>query len=225
MVPIFALQKTSLQDFPGKISAIVFLAGCNFRCVFCHNPAAVAGKGTVSEADFFSFLDSRKGKLQGVVVSGGEPVIHFDLPEFLSKIKSKGFLVKLDTNGSNPSMLRELFQKNLLDYVAMDVKAPFSKYRSITGAKNMAPKIKQSIRLVMDSGIDYEFRTTCHPSLFKKDFLEIAKQIRGCRRLFLQPYVDTVTLNPQKHLAIYNQKALQSLCDELKPFAKEIGLR
>lgn len=225
MVKIFALQKTTLQDFPERVACIVFLSGCNFRCVYCHNPAAVSGKANVSEEDFFSFLDSRIGRLQGVVVSGGEPTVHPDLVNFIAKIKRKGFLVKLDTNGAKPHILEELFKKKLVDYVAMDVKAPFAKYRTIAAANGFTPQLKRSIKLIMKSGVDYEFRTTCHPSLSHDDFVCITNQIRGAKRYFLQAYVDDVTLNPQKHLGVYNNTALESLKNEFKHQFPEIGVR
>ncbi|MBU0635597.1 anaerobic ribonucleoside-triphosphate reductase activating protein [Candidatus Micrarchaeota archaeon] len=225
MVKIFSIQKTTLQDFPGKVAAIVFLAGCNLRCIFCHNPAAINGNENVSVQDFFSFLESRKGKLQGIVLSGGEPTIHSDLVDFISRIKQMGFLVKLDTNGTNPEMLQKLLKKGFLDYVAMDVKAPFSRYREITGSKDVTSKIKQSIRLLLNDKIDYEFRTTCHPSLSRSDFRVIASQIKGAKRYFLQQYVDAVTLNPQKHLAVYNEEALQSLQKEFKDEVQEVRIR
>lgn len=225
MVKIHALQKTTLQDFPGSVACIAFLAGCNFRCVYCHNPAAVKGKSNVSEKEFFDFLESRKKKLQGVVVSGGEPTVHPDLVEFISKIKEMGFLVKLDTNGANPKMLGELYEKKLLDYVAMDVKAPFSKYEAIAAAKGYTSKLKKSIQLIEKSGVDYEFRTTCHPSLSHADFLELASYIKGAKRYFLQAYVDDTTLNPQKHLSVYGSFALDLLALELKPYFGEIGVR
>ncbi|MFH0954682.1 MAG: anaerobic ribonucleoside-triphosphate reductase activating protein [Candidatus Micrarchaeota archaeon] len=225
MVAIFSVQKTTLQDFPDKIAAIVFLAGCNFRCVYCHNPAAINGKPNVSEKEFFAFLESRTGKLQGIVVSGGEPTIYPDLPEFISKIKQMGFLAKLDTNGSNPEMLEKLFSRRLLDYVAMDVKAPFAKYPAISAVRGMTAKLKKSIRLVMRSKVDYEFKTTVHPSLSRTDLLAVGKYIKGAKRFFLQHYVDEVTLNPQKHLAVYDDSALQKIALELKPFVGEIHVR
>lgn len=225
MVRIHALQKTTLQDFPGKIAAIVFLAGCNMRCVYCHNPAAVNGKPNLSEKEFFCFLDSRKGKLQGVVVSGGEPTVHPDLVDFVSKIKSRGFAVKLDTNGARPDMVKELIEKKLLDYIAMDVKAPFSKYPAITGAHGLCCKLKRSIQLIKKSGVDYEFRTTCHPSLSRADLLEIAEQVRGAKRFFLQQYVEEKTLDPQRHLVNYSTAALESFRAQLAGQFQEIEVR
>lgn len=225
MVKIHAIQKTTLQDFPGNVACIVFLAGCNFRCIYCHNPAAVKGQSNVSEEEFFSFLKERKGKLQGVVVSGGEPTIHSDLFEFISKIKQMGFSVKLDTNGARPEMVKRLLKAGFLDYVAMDMKAPYKKYPEIVVANGFSAKLKKSVQLIMKSGVDYEFRTTCHPSLKRKDFFEMAKQIKGAKRFYLQQYVDEVTLNPQKHLAVYNNKALNSLKEDLKDYFREIGVR
>lgn len=225
MVAIHAIQKTTLQDFPEKPACIVFLAGCNFRCVYCHNPAAVKGKANISEEKFFSFLESRKGKLQGVVVSGGEPTIQPGIVRFIAGIKEKGFAVKLDTNGSRPEILKELLQKNLLDYIAMDVKAPFSKYKDIALAKGYAKSIKKSIKLVMGSGIDYEFRTTCHPMLSKKDIQKTAEQVKGAKKYFLQEYVEGKTLNPQRHLWLYNAKTLNELKEKIEKNFQETSVR
>lgn len=225
MVAIHSYQKTSLQDFPGKIAAIVFLAGCNFRCYYCHNPAAVNGKPNVSETEFFSFLESRKGKLQGVVVTGGEPTIHPDLAEFISKIKQMGFLVKLDTNGAKPDFLENLLRQNLVDYVAMDVKAPLNEYKKIVFADVKASALKKSIRLVQNSGVDYEFRTTVHPSMTQKDFDAIAETIKGSKRYFLQEFRDLKTLHPQKHLGTYNKEALLQIQKQFEPLVAEVGVR
>jgi pyruvate formate lyase activating enzyme len=225
LVRIHAIQKTTLQDFPNKVACIVFLAGCNFRCIYCHNPAAVKGQANLSEEEFFSFLKERKGKLQGVVVSGGEPTIYPDLFDFISRIKQMGFSVKLDTNGARPEIVKRLLKAGFLDYLAMDMKAPYRLYPQIANAKGFAQKLRKSVRLIMNSGVDYEFRTTCHPSLSRKDFLELSKQIKGAKRLYLQQYVDEVTLNPQKHLAVYNNKALSSLKEDLKDYFDEIGVR
>lgn len=226
MVKINFLQKTTLQDYPNTPAALVFLAGCNLRCVFCHNPAAVKNaKETVSNEEFFSFLESRKNLLEGVVISGGEPTIHKDLPEFIAKIKKMNFKVKLDSNGTNPEMLEELIKKNLLDYIAMDVKAPYDKYAEITQTKGVTNKIKNSIKIIMKSKVDYEFRTTCHPSLTKKDFEKIVAQIKGAKRFFLQKYIEEVTLDSQRHLAIYSKTALLDLKKQLEHNFDEMDVR
>lgn len=160
---IGGLIKFSLVDYPGRTAAIVFTQGCNFRCPFCHNPELVIPEcfsSPLPEEDFFSFLYRRKGLLEGVVVSGGEPTIHQDLPEFLKKIKEMDYLVKLDTNGSQPGMLKECLALKLLDYIAMDIKAPLEKYKYVSGIECDIDKIQESIELIRDSNVAHEFRTT-----------------------------------------------------------------
>lgn len=164
---IGGINTLTLLDFPGKVSAIVFTAGCNFRCGYCHNSQFVDPSEIekisghfIPEEKFFSFLDTRQGLLDGVVVSGGEPTIWPDLPKFMAKIKEKGFLTKLDTNGTSPEMLEELFDKKLIDYVAMDVKMPLDEYNEFVGAKVSGDDLRRSVELVKNSGVDYEFRTT-----------------------------------------------------------------
>ena len=160
---IGGLQKTSLIDFPGKVSCVCFVSGCNFRCPYCHNPDLVhhPGKAFLDESGFFSFIRERQGFLDGVVVSGGEPTLQKDLPAFLSRIKREGYEVKLDTNGSHPRIIGELLEKRLLDYVAMDIKTDPSLYPLFMQREIDPDSIRSSIKLIMASGIPYEFRTTC----------------------------------------------------------------
>ena len=178
MFIIGGLQKTSLLDFPKKIAAIVFTQGCNFRCGYCHNAELLdfSAEPKVKEEDFFDFLTKRKGKLDGVVITGGEPTVQSGLKEFILKIKDLGFEVKLDTNGTNPKVLSELLQ--IIDYVAMDIKAPFTKYGMIAGVNVNIENIRESINLIISSNVDYEFRTTVVKSQLEFcDFEEIGKQI------------------------------------------------
>lgn len=157
------MVKFTLIDFPGRPAAIVFTQGCNFRCRYCHNPELVYPHlftEPFSEDEFFAFLARRQGTLEGVVVSGGEPTLHDDLPRFLIDIKSLGYKVKLDTNGSRPEMLQELIEKKLVDYIAMDLKAPLDKYALITGIDTNSAIIQQSIDIIRQSGLPHEFRTT-----------------------------------------------------------------
>ena len=174
---IGGFQKLSLIDFPEKISCIVFTVGCNFRCPFCYNlelvlPSKIPSQPTISEKEIFDFLKKRKGKIDGVVITGGEPTLHPDLEEFVKKIKELGFLVKLDTNGYNPDVIYRLVKKNLLDYVAMDIKAPKEKYEFFSGIKLDLERIQASVDFLKKNYIDYEFRTTLAPGLTKKDILE-----------------------------------------------------
>lgn len=157
------LVKFTLIDFPGRPAAIVFTQGCNFRCRYCHNPELVYPHlflEPMPEEEVWSFLKRRQGTLEGVVVSGGEPTLHEDLPEFMACLKQMGYATKLDTNGSRPEVLRELIDKKLVDYIAMDLKAPLEKYSAITGVETKQDVLLQSMDLIRQSGLEYEFRTT-----------------------------------------------------------------
>ncbi len=160
---IGGLIKFTLIDFPGRPAAVVFTQGCNFRCRFCHNPELVYPHlflEPMPEEDVFAFLTRRQGTLEGVVVTGGEPTMHADLLDFLAKIKAMGFAVKLDTNGTRPDVLREAYARNLLDYTAMDLKAPLEKYSVITGVDFNPAVLKESMKIIVQSGVPYQFRTT-----------------------------------------------------------------
>ncbi|MFH1575392.1 MAG: anaerobic ribonucleoside-triphosphate reductase activating protein [Candidatus Nealsonbacteria bacterium] len=209
---IGGLQKTTLIDFPGKVACTVFLSGCNFRCPWCYSRELVLPKNIeiqpkISQKQFFDFLESRQDLLSGVVICGGEPTINKELPEFIRKIKKMNFLVKLDTNGSNPHTLQLLLGNNLLDYIAMDIKAPsakfsifnfqFSKYNKATGVRTDLAKIKESVELIKNSDIDYEFRTTVVPYVHtKEDIVEIAKFLAPAKKYYLQNFRSEKTVNP-----------------------------
>lgn len=194
---IGGFQKTSLIDYPKKIAAIVFAYGCNFRCHYCHNPELVRGIEKIAdEKSILNFLDTRKGKLDGVVVTGGEPCLQRDLPEFLQKIKDKGFSVKLDTNGSKFDMLETVVLKGLVDYIAMDIKAPLTKYKKIIDTDIDIEEVQNSIELIMACGIDYEFRTTVVDTLLTvDDFEQIGKTVEGAKKYFLQKFVFSKVLD------------------------------
>lgn len=198
-VKIGGLQKLTLIDYPGKIACTVFLAGCDFRCPWCHNPELVLPEEIekspkIPEKDFFDFLRTRKNLLEGVVICGGEPCINKDLPEFCQKIKKLGYSVKLDTNGSNPKMLRDLIDKKLIDYVAMDVKAPKEKYMEAIGLKKgssryLLKQVEESINILKKGKVDYEFRTTMIPKLLgREDIIKIVKWIGPAKRYCLQNF-------------------------------------
>ncbi len=212
---IGGLEKFTLIDYPEHLSAIVFTQGCNFRCHFCYNPMLVVplqerndklqntsyeegrenSHPLITEDDFFIFLKSRIGKLDAVVISGGEPTLHNDLPDFIKKIRLLGFKVKLDTNGTNPEMLQELIEKNLLDYIAMDIKAPQNKYDLVIGAQPNLKKIEESIKTIMESEVPYEFRTTIVPGLHVKDDIEtMGEMIRGADKWYLQKFEGDTSL-------------------------------
>ena len=192
------LQKTTFIDYPEKIACIVFTQGCNFRCGYCHNPELFENKEPVlSVPAFFEFLNKRKGKLDGIVITGGEPTLHGkDLIEFIKEVKSLGFLVKLDTNGTHPDVLQELLNENLLDYIAMDIKAPLAKYKTITRTDIDTKIIKKSIDIIMNSGVDYEFRTTIVKSqLSVEDLRQIGELIQGAKRYYMQKFLATKILD------------------------------
>jgi pyruvate formate lyase activating enzyme len=196
---IGGLQRVSLNDYPGKICATVFTQGCNFRCPYCHNPELVdpGQYGPVlPEKDVLSFLDKRRGKLEAVTVTGGEPTLQKDLGNFLGQLKIMGYLVKVDTNGSNPDALSTLIDRQLVDYIAMDIKGPLKKYGQMAAAKVDVSRIRKSVQLITTSGIDHEFRTTVVRSqIGLDDFVSIAKIINRARLYVLQPFVDGKTLD------------------------------
>ena len=191
---IHGLQKMTLLDFPGHVACTVFLGGCDFRCPFCHNFQLVEnpGPGMMEEEEFFSFLKKRAGLLDGVAITGGEPCLRKDLPDFLEKIHALGFLTKLDTNGAHPEVLRQVLSRGLADYVAMDIKNSPEKYARTCGlpAMDLTP-VRESVRLLLESGVEYEFRTTVVDELHEeKDFAEIGAWLRGAKRYFLQAFTD-----------------------------------
>ncbi len=192
---IGAITKFTLIDFPGHISAIIFTQGCNFRCPFCHNPELVLPEkfeDPIPEDEVLKFLAHRKKYLDGVEFTGGEPTLQKDLPQMIKKIKEMGFAVKLDTNGTNPEMLKQLFSENLLDYVAMDVKSSLERYDEIAGVKTDKDKIRESISLIINNAPDYEFRTTVIKGFHNiEEIRRIGELIQGAKRYFIQrPHFD-----------------------------------
>lgn len=220
---IAGLQKTTFIDFPEKIACIVFTQGCNFRCGYCHNPELFENKEpTLSVSAFFDFLNKRKGKLDGVVITGGEATLQKDLKEFIKQIKNIGFAVKLDTNGTNPEILKELVHENLLDYVAMDIKAPIEKYKNIVNVDFDTKKIKNSIDFILSCGIDYEFRTTVLKSqLSPEDFEEIGKLIKGAKRYYLQKFIPSKILdNNLINEKSYTHDEFKKICVMLQKYVE-----
>ena len=191
---ICGLQKLTLLDYPTKIACTVFLHGCNFRCPFCHNASLVTGKPyeEISMENFFSFLNKRKGILDGVCVTGGEPLVNKEINEFLNEIKKRGFLVKLDTNGSFPSKLKDAVKNGLVDYVAMDIKNCPERYDLSAGIKTDLNKINESIEFLKSGIIDYEFRTTVYKDAFDEySMKKIGEWIKGAKKYFLQKFVNS----------------------------------
>ncbi len=196
---IGGFQKVSLIDYPGMISAIIFSQGCNFRCSYCHNPGLVDPDLFVpclKEKDVLDFLQTRRGKLDAVAITGGEPTIQNNLKPFIKQIKKIGFAVKLDTNGSKPQVINALLAEKLLDYIAMDIKAPLEKYEKIVNVPVSPESIKESIKIILRAKIPYEFRTTVVQSqLDEKDILNIAKLISGAGHYVIQNFVPANTLD------------------------------
>ncbi len=214
---ILGLQKLTLLDYPGKLAAIVFLGGCNFRCPFCQNSSLVLAPHTlpvISQEEISKFLKKRSGMLDGICVTGGEPTLHKDLPDLFRQIHDAGYLAKLDTNGTNPEMLQYLLDEKLVDYVAMDIKAGRSNYETVCGiAENtssdfsdqtadssLSVRIQKSIDLLMNSSIEYEFRTTLVKGLHTEaDILDISSRIAGCRAWYLQSFRDCPDVLQENH--------------------------
>lgn len=215
---IGGLQKTSLLDFPEKIAAIVFTVGCNFRCGYCHNPELINGEAKIEEV--FEFLKTRQGKLDGVVITGGEPCLQKDLPEFIKQVKELGFAVKLDTNGSFPEMLEKVLPD--LDYVAMDIKAPLEKYSQIVNVDVDTSKILKSIEVLKNGGVDYEFRTTVVKSqLSYEDFEKIGQLIQGAPRYYLQRFEASKILDKSlENEKTYSTEEFERIIDILKSYVK-----
>lgn len=226
------LQKTTLIDFPGRVAATVFLSGCNFRCPWCYSselvlPERIKKQPKISEKEFFQFLKSRKGLLEGVALCGGEPTCAQDLPKFCQRIKKMGFPVKLDTNGSNPEMLKSLIDKKLIDYVAMDIKAPKKKYGKAVGAKIDIKKIQKSIDILKQGKVDYEFRSTIVPSVHtKKDVFEMAEWIKGAKRYYLQNFRPEKTIDPKfGKIKPYPEEFLSEIKKTISPFFEDCQVR
>lgn len=231
---ICGLQKMTLLDFPGKIACTVFLGGCNFRCPFCHNSELFMGKPEklMEDEEFFAFLKSRKGLLDGVCVSGGEPTLYKDLPVFLEKIKEMGFLVKLDTNGYRPQVLKELVERKLVDYVAMDVKNSPAMYAQTVGLETMElTPIEESLRFLIGGSVDYELRTTLVDQLHNTASIQdmgvwLASLVPGKRpkKLFLQSFVDRDTVL-FAGLSAPEAEATQEFAKILEPFGEKVTIR
>lgn len=215
-------QKFSLIDYPGQLSTVIFTQGCNFRCPYCHNPELVESKlfqPPESEEAILSFLKSRVGRLDGVVVTGGEPTLQPDLLQFLKKIKKLGFSVKLDTNGSQPDKLKLLLENKLVDYWAMDLKAPEEKYSEVIRTNLEFHLIQQSIDLIRRSEKDYEFRTTVvKGQLSGEDLMAIGRLIEGAERYALQTFIPAEKiLDPAfRKKSSYDQVELRAWANQLE---------
>tara|TARA_Y100000310_G_C20697519_1_gene826766 strand:- start:5518 stop:6213 length:696 start_codon:yes stop_codon:yes gene_type:complete len=221
MLNIKGFQKTSLIDYPDKVSSIIFLSGCNMRCPYCQNRDLVVNHEKlpdIEEKDVLDYLKAKSKWLDGVVITGGEPSLHDGLKEFIRKVKQLNFLVKLDTNGTNPGVLKELVDENLLDYVAMDIKAPLERYDEVAKVKINKEDVQRSVDIIRSSDVDYEFRMTCTPSLIKKeDIIKIREWLKGSKRFIFQQFSNKTTLDKsfEKEKA-YSKEKLNMFKDMLK---------
>lgn len=224
---IAGIQKTSLLDYPKKISAIIFTKGCNFHCGYCHNPELIKSskEQIYNMSAFWDFLKSRQGKLDGIVITGGEPCLQDDIEEFIKKIKKLNFLVKLDTNGYFPEKLKKLIPN--IDYIAMDIKAPLEKYNQITQVNIIKEKIQESINIIKNSSIDYEFRTTVIKSqLTFEDFEKIGLLINGAKKYYLQKFIPSKILDQSLiNETSYTDEEFNKIIKILQPYITEINLR
>ncbi|MGI9862484.1 anaerobic ribonucleoside-triphosphate reductase activating protein [Moorella naiadis] len=228
---IRGIQPTSLVDFPGEVCTTLFLSGCNFRCPWCHNADLVLRPSTLPEIsveEIFGFLNRRRSWVQAVCITGGEPSLAPGLEEFIRSLKSSGFKVKLDTNGTQPGVIARLLAGDLLDYVAMDVKAPLAKYDLLTGTRVDLEAIKESIALLKNSQIACELRTTAVPGLLlEEDFSAIGQMLAGARYYVLQQFRPAGNLlNPGlRELIPYPEITLRNIVTKLQPFFAKVEIR
>ncbi len=225
---IYGLQKLTLLDFPGKTACTLFTAGCQLRCPFCHNAALAFGDPgqPLEEEEVLHFLQKRQGLLDGVCITGGEPLLSPELPSFLSRVRDLGFAIKLDTNGFSPDRLAALLEQGLVDYVAMDIKSSPQGYAKACGlgTVDMQP-VKKSIALLLDGGFEYEFRTTVVKGIHsEQDIIDAAKLIAGAQQYFLQQYVDPGDQGNSGFEA-FSKEEMRRFAEVAKPYVKNIGLR
>lgn len=228
---VTGIQKLTLLDYPGVVACTVFTAGCNFRCPFCHNAMLVLPEQIDDECltddEVFGFLKKRRGVLDGVAVTGGEPLLHADMPEFLARVKELGYKIKLDTNGSNPELLSEIVKNKLVDRVAMDIKNAPEEYARTIGLKSfdIAP-VERSKEMLMRGDIDYEFRTTVVKGIHTKESLiGAAKWIKGAKEYYLQQFKDSGNLILPDGLSAYDEKQMHALADAVRDYVPTVEVR
>ncbi len=223
------LQKLSCLDYPGLVACTVFTSGCNFRCPFCPNAPLVSGKGpeTIPEEDILSYLKKRQGILEGITVTGGEPLLHPDLEDFLQKVKTLGYKVKLDTNGSKPDFLRHLVSSGLVDRVAMDIKNSPDAYGTTVGIQNFdITAVEESKNYLLTAPVDYEFRTTVVKGLHtQQSLLDTARWLAGAKAWFLQCYQERDTVLAPEGLSSYTAEELHSLLQTVQTYIPTAALR
>lgn len=225
---IKGLQKLTLLDYPGRLAATVFLGGCNLRCPFCHNASLVVrgDDNEISEDELFSFLESRRGKLSGVCITGGEPTLNPTLPSFINKIRALGYSVKLDTNGTNPDMLESLVRDGLVDYVAMDIKSSPERYAAVSGVPGLdVSPVERSVRFLLRGEVEYEFRTTVVRELHTaEDFDAIGRWIRGARAYFLQPFKDSGDII-EDGFSSYSKAEIEAILERVRAYIPNAQIR
>ena len=225
---ISGFQKMTLLDFPGKVACTIFTFGCNLRCPFCHNASLVLGGAPAeySQEEILSYLEKRKGLLDGVCITGGEPLLQPDIADFIKKIKAFGYAVKLDTNGCFPEKLKELLDSGLVDYVAMDIKNCFSKYSETVGIKNFdVTPIKKSIEVLISGNVNFEFRTTISKEFHTvEDIKALTKEIKGAKRYFLQNFVDSGDLIGD-NLSAHQRETLEEMKREAEKTIDIVEIR
>src|SRR3989344_4474108 len=238
---IGGVQELTTLDFPGRLAAVVFTLGCNFRCGYCHNPQFVdeeqikgmvkglpdGRQGVVPEEVFFKFLEKRKGKLEGVCISGGEPTLQSDILEFARKIKNMGFLVKLDTNGTMPGVLEKMIAEKVVDFFAMDIKTSLPEYKKIIKADFSVDEIKKSKEIIQNYGLPYEFRTTAVKGKHTKEiFEEIGEWLKGAEAYFIQNFRNKKTLAEEyKKEEGFSEKELAEFKKLMGKYVKNCGIR
>ncbi|HUL39638.1 MAG TPA: anaerobic ribonucleoside-triphosphate reductase activating protein [Methanomassiliicoccales archaeon] len=231
MPRIAGFNRTSLLDWDGCVTAVVYLPGCNFRCPFCHNRQLVLTPEDYEEVpiEFVEdYIEENREFLDGIVITGGEPTIHKDLPELARRLKRLGMKVKLDTNGTNPEMLKDLIDAGLVDFVAMDLKAPLDEgYDDLAGTKVELDDIKRSISIIMSSGIDYEFRTTMVPILLKpEDYERMAAYVGTAKKLVLQHFSPRNTIDPSfSVLKPLDEAKVRSIAERCRPYVRRLVIR
>ncbi len=226
---IEGLQKLTLLDFPGRVACTVFTPGCNFRCPFCQNASLVIDAPLVGAQDieeFFSFLSKRKGILDGVAITGGEPLLQKDIDAFIERVRDMGFQVKLDTNGSFPDILKDLVARKLVDYVAVDIKNAPSKYEMTAGcASGMLDRVRQTVSFLLTDAVDYEFRTTVVSQFHEaEDFREIGEWIQGAKIYFLQKFEDSGEII-ESGLSAVTKEDMELFAETVRPYVSEVSLR
>ena len=226
----FGLQKLTLLDYPGVMACTVFTNGCNFRCPFCHNASIVTGKESdmpLDSSELLNFLAGRKKILDGICITGGEPLLHSEIPEIISEIKKLGYKIKLDTNGSQPERLRSILDAGTVDYVAMDIKHCREKYAIASGSDSAVIPVSQSVEILKNAPVDFEFRTTVVSRLHSPDDMEsVAKWIAGVKHYYLQNFADSGDILQKDHsFSPVPQDVLNTMLERVKIYVPGVAIR